>query len=94
MACRLESREGIEYMTACHGRATLESARMRESLGLDTNHEPSVAPFAAPSCVYRDSQVFHQTHMIIEKIESEDSVLNIILLIGESSCYYYFLVRS
>ena len=48
MACRLESREGIEYMTGYHGRATLESAQMRESLGLHTIYQPSVVPFAAP----------------------------------------------
>ena len=38
---------------------------MRESLGLQSNYQPSIVRFAAPSCVHRDSHMFHQTHMII-----------------------------
>ena len=40
---------------------------MRESLGLHSNYQPSFVRFAAPSCVHRDSHMFHQTHMIILK---------------------------
>lgn len=81
MACRLESRAGIEYieyMTGYHRGATLRSARMRESLGLHTNHQPSllVLVFTAPSlCVSGLAYVPSDAHdhRDDKMIESEDS---------------------